>query len=117
MKVEEIIEKDKVREVREDFYNGIMEKMARNKMDDAGPVIRKRHLGMSIAAGIALGILVGSIHHHMHKTDRQVAMQEWLGQYNQQFNFKFRNLVLFVCFLILNLNDSKLECIEDRLFN
>ena len=42
MKVEEIIEKDKVREVREDFYNGIMEKMARNKMDDAGPVIRKR---------------------------------------------------------------------------
>ena len=54
MKVEEIIEKDKVREVREDFYNGIMKKMARNKMDDAGPVIRKRHLGMSIAAGIAL---------------------------------------------------------------
>ena len=92
MKVEEIIEKDKVREVREDFYNGIMKKMARNKMDDAGPVIRKRHLGISIAAGIALGILVGSIHHHMHKTDRQVAMQEWLGEY-------------------------KLECIEDRLFN
>lgn len=58
MKVEEIIEKDKVREVREDFYNGIMKKMARNKVDDAGPVIRKRHLGMSIAAGIALGILV-----------------------------------------------------------
>ena len=47
MKVEEIIEKDKVREVREDFYNGIMKKMARNKVDDAGPVIRKRHLGMS----------------------------------------------------------------------
>ena len=40
MKVEEIIEKDKVRGVREDFYNGIMEKMARNKMDDAGPGIR-----------------------------------------------------------------------------
>ena len=77
MKVEEIIEKDKVREVREDFYNGIMEKMARNKMDDAGPVIRKRHLGMSIAAGIALGILVGKY----------------------------------------NINDTKLECIEDRLFN
>ena len=49
MKVEEIIEKDKVREVREDFYNGIMKKMARNKVDDAGPGIRKRHLGMSIA--------------------------------------------------------------------
>ena len=97
MKVEEIIEKDKVREAREDFYNGIMKKMARNKVDDAGPVIRKRHLGMSIAAGIALGILVGSIHHHMHKTDRQVAMQEWLGKYN--------------------INDTKLECIEDRLFN
>ena len=45
MKVEEIIEKDKVREVREDFYNGIMKKIARNKVDDAGPVIRKRHLG------------------------------------------------------------------------
>ena len=26
MKVEEIIEKDKVREVREDFYNGIMKR-------------------------------------------------------------------------------------------
>ena len=86
MKVEEIIEKDKVREVREDFYNGIMKKMA-----------RIRHLGLSFAAGIALGILVGSIHHHMHKTDRQVAMQEWLGKYN--------------------INDTKLECIEDRLFN
>ena len=96
MKVEEIIEKDKVREVREDFYNGIMEKMARNKMDDAGPVIRKRHLGMSIAAGIALGILVGSIHHHMHKTDRQGG-KKGLGKYN--------------------INDTKLECIEDRLFN
>lgn len=69
MKVEEIIEKDKVREVREDFYAGIMEKMARNKVDNAGPVIRKRHLGMSIAAGIAIGILVGSIHHH-HAQDR-----------------------------------------------
>ena len=97
MNVEGIIEKVKVREVREDFYNGIMEKMARNKIDDNGPVIRKRQLGMSIAAGIALGILVGSIHHHMHKTDRQVAMQEWLGKYN--------------------INDTKLECIEDSLFN
>ena len=60
MKIEEIIEKDKVREVREDFYNGIMKKMTRNKTDNAGLMIRKRHLGMSIAAGIALGILVGS---------------------------------------------------------
>ena len=85
MKVEEIIEKDKVREVREDFYNGIMKKMARNKVDDAGPVIRKRHLGMSIAAGIALGILVGSIHHHMHKTDRQVAMQEGVRKYKMYY--------------------------------
>ena len=51
MKIEEIIEKDKVREVREDFYNGIMKKMTRNKTDNAGLMIRKRHLGMSIAAG------------------------------------------------------------------
>lgn len=97
MKVEEIIARDKVREVREDFYDGIMEKKARHKMDNAGPVIRKKHLGMSIAAGIAIGILVGSIHHHMHKTDRQVAIQEWLGKYN--------------------VNEIKLECIEERLFN
>ena len=44
MKIEEIIEKDKVREVREDFYNGIMKKMTRNKTDNAGLMIRKRHL-------------------------------------------------------------------------
>lgn len=96
MRIEEVIEKDKIKKVNEDFYLGIIRKMSRTKAD-IPLTIRKKHLSISIAAGIILGIISGSFYAKTQKIDRRTAMQEWLGKYN--------------------VDDIKLECIEYRIFH
>ena len=73
-----------------------MDRVARKKAEENASPFRERHVWMSLAAGVCLGILVGGVC-HFAKDSREEAMREWMGK-----NY---------------LNDTMLECIEYHLFN
>ena len=78
---EKLIETDRIRSVSEDFSSRGQQKIHIRKSDELS--FKKRHLWVSVAAGIIVGVLILNLQHRIHpQKERMEQIQEWLGQYN-----------------------------------
>lgn len=94
MNWEELIKEDRI-EANDDLYTGVMKRVTLRKEQNSQVVFRKRHIGLSIAAGILLGVLFGGVFHISHSGKKESA-EAWYKQFYT--------------------DDAALECIELRLF-
>lgn len=97
---DKLIEHDRIAKVSDGFYNDLQRKMAQGRLtvESTEVTFKKRHLWLSIAAGILLGLLISGV--HSQKTahyNRQEAIENLASRYY--------------------IDDMKLENIEERLFN
>lgn len=94
MNWEELISEDRLASTA-DLYAGVMQRIARKGSETKVPVFRKAHIGMSIAAGILLGLLIGGIQYTGARPRCQTA-QEWYGQfYTHEMEIEYIELKLF----------------------
>lgn len=80
---EKIIEKDKITSVSNEFYDKLLKKLKiriQNKETDR--FFCKKHVWMSVAAGILLGLFMLNLQDHIQETNLQASQLEaWISRY------------------------------------
>lgn len=78
---EELIERDKIKSVSGDFSSRVQQRIRIRRSDELS--FKKRHLWMSVAAGIIVGVLILNLQHRIQpEKERMEQIKDWLGQYN-----------------------------------
>ncbi|MCB6974297.1 MULTISPECIES: hypothetical protein [Butyricimonas] len=95
MKWENIIQEDRIKSVSPDFTEQVMSRLTGLRKYEFR--FRKRYLGMSIAAGIIMGMIMLGLQHHLGESrDRDTMLKEWIGQYHlDDMNLEKMDINLF----------------------
>lgn len=95
MKWENIIQEDRVESVSPDFTDQVVARLTRLRKYEFR--FKKRHLGMSVAAGIIMGmIMLGLQHYRGESRNRDTMLKAWVGQYHlDDMNLEKMDINLF----------------------
>lgn len=79
MNLEQLIQEDRIQNVRPGFYEGIQVRMKEHiEVKKINRVFVRRHLWMSLAAGIIIGLLINGIQKYRFEHDRPAILKEWM---------------------------------------
>lgn len=80
---EKLIEKDKITSVRDDFYQELLTKLKQRILFwESERFFRKKHVWMSIAAGLLLGLIMLNLQNQISITEQRTSkMEAWIGRY------------------------------------
>lgn len=95
MKWENIIQKDRIETVSPDFTEQVIGRLSKLRKHDFR--FKKRHFGISVAAGIIMGMIMLGLRHQADETrDRDQMLKEWIGQYHfDDMNLEKMDINLF----------------------
>ncbi|MFR2509616.1 hypothetical protein [Odoribacter laneus] len=82
MNLEQLINEDRIRKVSAGFYEEIQTWVKeRTEMKRINRIFVRRHLWMSLAAGILLGLLINGIQKYRFEHDRSAVLKEWMDNH------------------------------------
>lgn len=82
MNLEQLINEDRIRKVSAGFYEEIQTRVKeRTEMKKINRIFVRRHLWMSLAAGILLGLLINGIQKYRFEHDRSAVLKEWMDNH------------------------------------
>lgn len=82
MNLEQLINEDRIRKVSVGFYEEIQARVKeRTEMKKINHIFVRRHLWMSLAAGILLGLLINGIQKYRFEHDRSAVLKEWMDNH------------------------------------
>jgi hypothetical protein len=95
MKWENAIQEDRVRTVSPDFTDQVIARLSKLRVHEFR--FKKRYLGMSVAAGIIMGMIMLGLQHYVeHTRSRDTMLKEWIGQYHlDDMNLEKMDINLF----------------------
>lgn len=80
---EKIIEKDKITSVSDEFYDKVLKRLRIHIQScKTERFFRKKHIWMSVAAGILLGLIMLNLQDHIQESELKVSqMEAWINRY------------------------------------
>lgn len=95
MKWENLIQEDRIKTVSPDFTDQVIARLS--KLHKHEFRFKKRYLGMSVAAGIIMGMIMLGLQHYVgHSRNRDTMLKEWIGQYHlDDMNLEKMDINLF----------------------
>lgn len=82
MNLEQLISEDRIQKVSVGFYEGIQARIKeRKELKKINRIFVRRHLWMSLAAGILLGLLINGIQRYRFEHDRPAVLKEWMNNH------------------------------------
>lgn len=95
MKWENLIQEDRIKTVSPDFTDQVIARLSKLRKHEFR--FKKRYLGMSVAAGIIMGMIMLGLQHYVgHSRNRDTMLKEWIGQYHlDDMNLEKMDINLF----------------------
>lgn len=80
---EKIIEKDKITSVSDEFYDNVLKKLKIHiQSRKTERFFHKKHIWMSVAAGILLGLIMLNLQNHIQESELKISqMEAWINRY------------------------------------
>lgn len=98
MNLEQLIEYDKQNKSSDPFTNMVLLKVHRKTKER---LFFKKHLWVSLAAGVVLGLAISGFYKLRQPTERQIQLQQWMKAHCMD-DMEMENLGQNYCFMKLN---------------